>query len=468
MPTMRNRRPERRDRFRLDSKVVAEVVKALGRQDRSEVVRLTKGFHSADFADLIEQIKPDSRKQIVGMLGRDLAPRVLSDLEKHVRDEVLGYFDTETLVYEISKLDSGDAVYLLEDLDAARRQEILDSLAERDRVAVENSLSWPDGSAGRMMQSETGLVAAPDNWTVGQVIDRMREAASQPDERKVRPRPFHQIIVVDARHRPVGMVPLGHLLGRPRDDKLKTIQDSVFHAVKATDDKEDVAYAFSHYHLVSAPVVDRDGRLVGFIAIEDAVDALDDEAEDDMHKLGGVGEEEVSDSVLRILKRRIIWLSFNLFTAVLASYIIFQFESVIDRVVSLAILMPIVASMGGNGGTQSLTVAVRALATRTLTRANAGRVIGREAGAGLINGLLFAVIVGVAAYVWYGDLILGTVMGAAMLVTMLAGALAGILVPLSLRAVGWDPALASGTLVSTATDIVGFFMFLYLATVFLV
>jgi magnesium transporter len=308
------------------------------------------------------------------------------------------------------------------------------------------------------MQSD--FVKAPPFWTVGQMIDFMRASDDLPDE-------FYDVYVIDPTAKPIGKVPLGALLGARRPVTLESLMADDFRTLHVEDPQEDVAYAFNQYHLVSAPVVDDTGRLVGVITIDDAMEVLEEEAEEDIMRLGGVGDEEISDNVWEITKRRFPWLAVNLATAILASLVIGLFEATITEVVALAILMPIVASMGGNAGTQTLTVAVRALATRDLTQTNASRVIGREVTVGVINGLGFAVIMGIIAWVWFDHPMIGAVIAAAMVVNLAAAALAGILVPIVLDKVGADPALASGTFVTTVTDVVGFFAFLGLAAMVL-
>ena len=441
--------------FPIDRQAVEAVLAALDDGDSAALAAQVEDFHAADFADLIEQIKPDHRRRLVELYGRELDPAVFSDLSEGVRDEVLAYLDPELLVRAVSELDSDDAVYLLEDLDAERRRAVLAALERPDRVAVEESLRWPEGSAGRMMQRE--VVTAPQFWAVGQAIDMMRLEVDLPQK-------FYEVIVVDPTHHPVGIVPLGRLMGSRRQVLLESIMQTDFRSVRAEESEEDVAYAFNQYHLVSAPVVNDSGRLVGVITLDDAVEVLDGQAQEDIHRLGGVGDEEISDSVGETAARRFPWLLANLATAVMASLVISVFETTLEQLVALAVLMPIVASMGGNAGTQSLTVAVRALATRDLTHANVGRVVLREVLVGCANAGVFAVLAGGAAYAWYGDATLGVVLGLAMIANLLVAALAGILVPLGFERLGTDPALASGTFVTTVTDIVGFAAFLGLAS----
>ncbi|HLQ19208.1 MAG TPA: magnesium transporter, partial [Tabrizicola sp.] len=329
-----------------------------------------------------------------------------------------------------------------------------------DRVAVEAALAWPEHSAGRLMQRE--LVVAPEHWTVGEAIDFLRGADHLPDQ-------FYHVILVDPRMTPVGYVTLGRVLSSGRDVALKAIVEDSFRTVVASDEEADVAYIFNQYHLISCPVVDGSGRLVGVITIDDAMNVLDEEHEEDMLRLAGVGDEaDVSDGPLETVRQRLPWLVVNLFTASLSALVISQFQNTIAALVALAALMPIVASTGGIAGTQSLAVAVRALATRDLTRANAGRVVRRELLAGLMNGVGLALILGAAGVLIFGDWHLGLVLGLAMIVNQIVAALGGVLVPLTLERMGLDPALASGTFVTTLTDVMGFFAFLGLATVMLI
>jgi magnesium transporter len=334
---------------------------------------------------------------------------------------------------------------------------VLGALAAADRIAVEKALAWPEHSAGRLMQAE--VVRAPEHWTVGEAIDFLRSGVRLPDQ-------FYHVVLVDPRLKPVGYVTLGRILSAPRDARLRGMTEDSFRTFHVEDGAEDVARAFARYHLISAPVVDDDDRLVGVVTIDDAVTVLDEEHEEDLLRLAGGGEESLLDPVLATARARIPWLVANLGTAGLAALVIAQFAGTIEALVALAVLMPIVASMGGNAGTQSLTVAVRALATRALTRSNAGRVIRREALVGLLNGVALAVLLGGATALLFSPAI-GAVIAAALVVNLFVAALAGVLVPLLLERLGVDPALASGTFVTTVTDVVGFFAFLGLATVVL-
>lgn len=446
--------PKREDRYALDPELAHEVWVALEEARPADARARAETLHPADIADLLEQFDEEHRRRLLEAFGADLPPEVLTELGEGARDDVLRVIDPEVLAEAVKELETDDVVYLVEDLEDEERRRVLEALDPEDRFVVAQSLNYPEHSAGRLMQRE--VVTAPPWWTVGQMIDHLRASRDLPD-------PFYDVVVVDPGMKPIGKIPLSRLLGARRPQSLEGVMDRDFRALRAEEPQEDVAYAFNQYHLVSAPVVDADGRLAGVITIDDAMAALQEEAEEDVRRLAGVGDEEIGDRVHRILRRRAPWLMVNLGTAVLASVVIAQFEDVLAQFVALAVLMPIVASMGGNAGTQTLTVAVRALATRDLTGTNAWRVVGREAAVGLANGVLFALVIGGIGLAWYGDVTLGLVLGAAMVINLLAAGLAGILIPIGLERVGADPALASGTFVTTVTDVVGFFAFLGLA-----
>ena len=455
---MMDKTDPRDDDYELDPETVAAVVESSHVRDRVAVLALISDLHVADIADLLEQIDNDDRRAFLDLVWEDIDKEVLAELEEGVRDDVLDILEPRQVAQAVRDLESDDAVYLVEDLTPEEQREVLAELDPADRSVIEESLTYPEISAGRLMQRE--LVKAPPFWTVGQMIDFMRAADDLPER-------FYDVIVVDARARPVGKVPLAAIMGARRPVTLASLMDETFRTIGVMEPQEDVAYAFHQYHLVSAPVIDEDGRLIGVITIDDAMDVLEDEAEEDLKRLGGVGDEEISDQVWEITKRRFPWLAVNLLTAVLASVIIGLFDDAIAKLVALAILMPIVASMGGNAGTQSLTVAVRALATRDLTPTNAWRVVIRETLVGFANGLAFAVLMGGLAWAWFGDAMLGVVIGIAMVVNLLAAGLAGILIPIGLDRAGADPALASGTFVTTVTDVVGFLVFLGLGALVL-
>ncbi len=428
--------------------------------DVTGIDALMEPLHAADIADLLEQVSEGERAAWLGLWSRGIDGDVLSELEWGLREEVIALLPDQVLADAVRELDSDDVVDLVEDLEDDQIEAILDVLEPSDRVAVEQALLFPEESAGRLMQRE--VVHAPEHWTVGEMIDHLRAGKADLPEQ------FYHVILTDPRHKPVGYVTLGRLLSSARDTALSDITEDSFRTIPATQHEDDVAYAFNQYHLISAPVVDEDGRLVGVITIDDAMIVLDEAAEEDLLRLGGVNDESsLSDGVMDTTRRRVPWLVVNLGTAGLAALVIAQFEQTIAALVSLAILMPIVASMGGNAGTQSLTVAVRAIATRDLTRTNTWRFISREAGVGLANGLALAVPLGLLTALIFGSLQLGIVIAAALIINLFVAALGGTLVPLALVRLKFDPALASAVFVTALTDVIGFFAFLGLAAVFL-
>jgi magnesium transporter len=443
----------------LRAEFVHSVEAALQARDVREVRELAGDLRDADLADLIELLRAEQRYALVEVLGKDFSPAALTELEEPVRDQVLEAMPNAQVARAVRELDSDDAVYLLEDMEAADQSEILSRLPREERIALRRSLEYPEDSAGRLMQS--AVIAVPPFWSVGQTIDYMREDDDLPNA-------FSEIFVVDADYHLVGSVPLNRLLRSKRPVLIEEITEKDVHPVTAEEDQEEVAREFERYDLMSAPVVDEAGRLVGVITVDDVVAVIQEEAEEDIHRLGGVGDESVTDTVLRTTRGRFVWLLVNLGTAVLASWVISLFDATIEQMVALAVLMPIVASMGGNAGTQTMTVAVRALATRELGRVNAPRIITRETVVGALNGLLFAIIMGAVAWYWFGSDQLGLVIAAAMIINLLVAGLAGILIPMLLDAVDIDPAVASGVFLTTVTDVVGFFAFLGLAALWLV
>ena len=396
--------------------------------------------------------------QLIRSLGDDFPYEVLSELDGTVRDQLLHELPKGVLAKAITELETDDAAYLLEDLDEAQKQEILAQLPAGERAALERNLEYPEETAGRLMQ--TDFVAVPPFWTVGQVIDHMREADDLPET-------FSDIYVVDPTHHVIGGLDLSRLLRTKREVPVEKIMDANRQVVLATADQEAVARQFERYDLKSAPVVDANKRLVGVVTVDDVVEVIEEEADEDLRRLSGVGDESLADSVMYTVRNRFLWLFINLGTALLASSVIKLFDATIDQMVALAVLMPVVASMGGNAATQTMTVAVRALATHELGPVNATRVILREASVGLVNGLVFAVLVGSIVLFWFGIDTLGIVIAMALICNFLAAALAGILIPLTLSRFGFDPAVSSGVFVTMVTDVVGFFAFLGLASLWL-
>jgi magnesium transporter len=443
----------------IDPAFLARIVEALDGGEPRAVRQLTRDLHAADLADVIEALGQDDRVRLITALGRGFDAAALAELDEGVRDELMEALPNEVIASAIKKLDTDDALYLIEDLERDDQREILARVPREDRAALTRALDYPEDTAGRLMKTE--FVAVPDTWTVGQATQFVRSSKDLPDQ-------FIEVYVVDEAKRLVGTVPLSRLLRAPDDRQIEAIMDTEQTVFRAGDAQDDVAFRFDKYNLVSAAVTDDGGRLIGTLMADDIVDVIQEEAAGQLLHLGGVGvEEAIGNSVAATTRSRFAWLFVNLLTAVLASWVISLFGATIEQMVALAVLMPIVASMGGNAGTQSMTVAVRALATRTLSPVNALRFTLRECAVGLINGLLFALIVGVFAWAWFGSDTLGLIIGAAMVINLLAAALAGILVPLALDRFDIDPAVASGTFVTTVTDVVGFFAFLGLAAIWL-
>jgi magnesium transporter len=454
--SLADRLPMRAEDGDIRPEFVEEVSRAVQAGNAAFLREIVAELHEADLGDLIEALDPDDRPRLVELTGADFDFSALNEVDDTVREEILEELEPETVAEGVRELESDDAVELLEGLDEEDQEEILEKLPHSERVALERSLLYPENSAGRRMQTE--FISVPPEWTVGQAIDYMRETPDLPDR-------FYEIYAVDGAQHWQGAVSLDALLRSRRPVPLADLIDEDRRRVSVLDDQEEVARLFGKYNLVAAPVVDTADRLVGVITIDDVVDVIEEEADEDLKALGGVtSDEELSDSVWTIAKGRFNWLLVNLATAFLASSVLGLFEGQLEKMVALAVLAPIVASQGGNAATQTMTVAVRALATRELGSNNAFRVVIREGLVGLVNGLAFAVITGVAAVAWFRIPGLGVVIGLAMLCNLVAGALGGILIPMVLERVRADPAVASGTFVTTVTDVVGFFSFLGIAT----
>ncbi|MCO5065504.1 MAG: magnesium transporter [Rhizobiaceae bacterium] len=412
-------------------------------------------LHQSELGDLLEALLPEQRRALVDLLGKDFDFSALTEVDDAIRAEIVDHLPNDQIANAVQDLDSDDAVYILEDMDEEDRQEILSKLPFTERIRLKRALDYPEETAGRRMQTE--FVAVPPFWTVGQTIDYMREETDLPDR-------FTQIFVIDPTFKLLGAVDLDQILRTKRATKIEDIMHETRYAIPATMDQEEAAREFEQYDLLSAAVVDENDRLVGVLTIDDVVDVIQQEAEEDLMRMGGVGDEELSDTVFAASRSRVPWLAVNLLTAFLAASVIGLFDETIQKIVALAVLMPIVAGMGGNAGSQTMTVTVRALATREIDIYNAGRIIRREIGVGFINGLVFAVLVGLVATFWFGNQNIGGIIAAAMVINMFAAALAGIMIPLLLAKLGADPAVSSSVFVTAVTDSVGFFAFLGLAT----
>jgi len=412
-------------------------------------------LHPSELGHVLEALQPEQRQALVQLLGEDFNFAALTEVDEAIRLEIVDALPNEQIAEGVQELDSDDAVYILEDLDQEDQEEILAKLPFTERIRLRRSLEYPEESAGRRMQTE--FVAVPPFWTIGQTIDYMREDNDLPDR-------FSQVFVIDPTFHLLGAIDLDRILRTGRAVKVEEIMHETRHAIPATMDQEEAAQIFEQYDLLSAAVVDENERLVGVLTIDDVVDVIQAEAEEDIMRMGGVGDEELSDSVFYISRSRAPWLLVNLLTAFLSASVIGLFDGTIQQMVALAVLMPIVASMGGNAATQTMTVTVRAIATRDIDIYNASRVIRRETIIGLLNGAIFAILIGLVAGLWFHNQNLGGIIAAAMVINMLAAALGGILIPLLLHRFGADPAIASSVFVTTVTDVTGFFAFLGLAT----
>ncbi|MGL4437998.1 MAG: magnesium transporter [Bosea sp. (in: a-proteobacteria)] len=435
---------------------VAHVTALVSAGDHDGLVTAAADLHESDLGRLLEALDSEDRPKLIEILGKDFDFTALTEVDDTVREEILDELEPDTVAEGMRDLDSDDAVYILEDMDDADKAEILDKLSATDRIALQKSLDYPEGSAGRRMQTE--IIAVPPFWTVGQTIDFMRDTKDLPET-------FYEVYVVDPAHHFVGSVALDKLLRTKRPIKISALADPDRQTIAATDALTDVAQIFKRYNFVSAPVVDEAERLVGVMTIDDIVDILDEEADDEIKALGGVkGDEELSDSVPAIARSRFQWLFVNLVTAFFAATVMKFFEGSLEKMVALAVLAPVVASQGGNAATQTMTVAVRAVATGDLGNWNMSRFVTRELLVSFINGAAFALITGAVAALWFSNPGLGVVIGLAIVTNLFAAAVAGASIPIILDKFGIDPAVSSGTFVTTVTDVVGFFAFLGIAT----
>jgi magnesium transporter len=448
----------------LESDIEEKIVRAIEAGNLDGVRDLAAQLHYADVADLLEHLDEDGRDTLIEAFQGVLDPDVFAELDESVRDDLVEKLGVAYVASAVSEMDTDDAVQVIEELEEHEKKQVLDAIPAGDRTLIEEGLGYPEDSAGRLMQRE--VMTVPEFWNVGETIDFLRRQADAEEaggDAGSLPDLFYDIFVVDPAHKPVGSVALSRLLRSRRPVPITDIISSEMKLVQVAEDQEDVAYLFGQRDLVSAPVVDEAGRLVGVITVDDVVDVIHEEHEEDIMRLGGVREDDLYEAVGDTTRARFSWLLLNLGTAILASVIIGFFEGTIEQIVALAVLMPIVASMGGNAGTQTLTVTVRALAMKDLTATNAMRVVGKEFLVGSINGIVFAVLTGIVAWIWFDSQALGLVIALAMIINMIVAGLAGTTIPLVLDRNGIDPAVASSVFLTTITDVVGFAAFLGLA-----
>ena len=414
-----------------------------------------KDLHEADVANLIENLNPDTRNKLIEIESFNIDPEIFIELNESIQSEVLQLLSIDSLIKIIKRLESDNAIKILENLSKEIKEKVLEKLPPKDKFLLQEGLSYPEDSAARIMQRE--FTAVPSNWTVGQTIDYLREDKDLPEE-------FLEIFIVDNDFKPIGTVPSSRVLRTSRDSKMNSIMREMPVLISVNMDKEEVGLTFENYNLVSAGVVNKENKLVGMITADDVVTVVQEEAEEDALRLAGVGDEEITDSVMLKTKRRFNWLLLNLFTALLATWVISFFGASIEQMVALAFLMPIVASMGGNAGMQTLAVTIRAIATKELSKSNFNRVVGKEFLIGILNGIIFAIITAIIVQLWFKELNLSLLIGISMILNMIVAGLFGILVPVSLKKLNIDPALASSVFVTTITDVIGFLSFLGLGS----
>jgi len=444
--------------YGMNEELSKELLAAISANDAQQVKKLLAPLHTADIADFIDTISYDQRRNLISLIREWFNPEILVDLDYTVREEILDLLGAKHSAFAIKSLDKDDAVDIIEKLEDEDRKEILEAMPEKHREMLEDGLAYPEDSAGRLI--EENIVSIPEFWTVGQTIDYLRAAKNLPED-------FYQVFVVDPKLIPVGGVMLSKILRTARATPMKNIMYTDLKVIRANMDQEEVAFIFRQYGLASAPVVNTEGRMVGVIELDDIVDVIEEEAQEDIFRLGGVRETDVHTNSIATLIGRFPWLFINLGTAFLDSIVIGFFDNAIAKIATLAVLMPVSASMGGNAGTQSLTVIVRALATKEITSTNAFRVVCKEAMVGLLNGFLFALITGIAVYVWYHDWYLSLIFCLSMIFTLLMAGVSGALIPMFLQKIGVDPAISTVIILTTITDVTAFASFLGLATMFL-
>ena len=417
-----------------------------------------KDLHPSDVANLIENLPIDTRAKLIEIEEFNIDPEIFIEINESIQIEVLQLLSADSIAKILKRLESDNSIAILENLEMDKKNSVLDKLPPKDRFLLEEGLSYPEDSAARIMQRE--FTAVPSNWSVGQTIDYLRESKDLPEE-------FLEIFIVDNEFKPIGIVPSSRVLRAPRDSTMNSIMREMPVLISVNMDKEEVGHTFENYNLISAGVVNKNNKLVGMITADDVVTVVQEEAEEDVLRLAGVGDEEITDSVLVKTKRRFNWLLLNLITALLATWVISKFGASIEQMVALAFLMPIVASMGGNAGMQTLAVTIRAIATKELSSSNFNRVVGKEFLIGILNGIIFAAISAIIVQLWFKELNLSILIAISMILNMIVAGLFGILIPVSLKKLNIDPALASSVFVTTITDVIGFLSFLGIGSYFL-
>ena len=437
--------------FEFNKEFIKVVTDKIATNDAIFISNSFKEMHPADTADIIEHLNEDDREKLIKLNNFNIDPEVFVELNEAVQSEIIKYLSNESIVFILKNLESDDSIKILENIDEKNKNDILSSLPPKDRFILLESLSYPEDSAARIMQRE--FTAIPSNWSVGQTIDYLRENKNLPEE-------FLEIFIVDNEFKPIGTVPSSKVLRTSRDTKMNSIMNESQVSIPVEMDREEVGHLFENYNLNSACVVDKNNKLVGMITSDDILTVLKEEAEEDVLRLAGVGDEEITDGVLKKTKRRFTWLLLNLFTAIIASIVIGFFQEDIEKVVALAVLMPIVASMGGNAGMQTLAVTIKTIATNELTKNNFSQNVIKEFSIGILNGVIFAIISAIIVQFWFKDFTLSLIISISMVLNMIVAGLFGILIPVSLKKINIDPAIASSVFVTRITDVIGFLSFL--------
>ena len=429
-------------------KIIEEKIKL---SDSQFIDNSLKELHPSDSADIIENLSIENRSKLIELEGFNIEPEIFVELNESIQSEILLLLSINSIANLLNKLESDDAITILENIDQSKKDSVLNLLPPQDRFLLEEGLGYPEDSAARIMQRE--FTAIPSNWSVGQTIDYLRESKNLPYE-------FLEIFIVDTDFKPIGTVPSSKVLRTPRDNKMNSIMREMQVLIPVNMDQEEVGHTFENYNLTSAGVVDKNNKLVGMITSDDILTIVKEEAEEDVLRLAGVGDEEITDGIFKKTKRRFNWLLLNLFTAFLATWVISIFGATIEQMVALAFLMPIVASMGGNAGMQTLAVTIRAIATQELSTTNIGKTVSKEFAIGILNGIIFAIISSVIVFLWFKDLNLSIIIAVSMILNMIVAGLFGILVPVTLKKFKVDPAISSSVFVTTITDVIGFLSFL--------
>ncbi len=455
--TLAKKIKDKKVNFEFNKEYIKVVTDKIAANDALFITNSFNEIHPSDAADIIEHLSESDRENLIKLNNFKIAPEVFVELNESVQTEIIKYLSKDSIVYILKNLESDDAIKVLENLEEKNKNNILSSLPPKDRFILLESLSYPEDSAARIMQRE--FTAIPSNWSVGQTIDYLRENKDLPDQ-------FLEIFIVDSEFNPIGTVPSSKVLRTPRESKMISIMNESQVSIPVDMDREKVGHLFENYNLNSACVVDKNNKLVGMITSDDILTVLKEEAEEDALRLAGVGDEEITDGVIKKTKRRFTWLLLNLFTAVIASIVIGFFQEDIEKVVALAVLMPIVASMGGNAGMQTLAVTIRTIATNELTKNNFTQNILKEFLIGILNGIIFAFISAFVVQLWFNDITLSLIISISMILNMIVAGLFGILVPVSLKKMNIDPAIASSVFVTTITDVIGFLSFLGIGAYF--